>query len=903
MRKPRLPRRGLVAVAALALVGTGTGVTYAAGGFGNTPLADKYVGRQHDGSVLNSMNQFITPAGDTIEQPGRPMGLKVRPDGKTAVDLTWGGGGQFTVLDLVNHKVLQQYSAPKGTGSGTISLNGLLYSPDGSTLWAAQTSDLLRFSVAADGTLSNPTVINLPGVNGRIALPSGLAFTPSGQQILVTLNGNNTLGVLDAATGALLKQIPVGNAPRDVVVIRDQAYVSNQAGRPAMPGDFTTDSYGTHVVAEPVNGAAATGTVSQVDLATNTQVRTYPVGLQPTALLAKGTDLLVANSNDDSVSVIDTAKQRVGRTFSVNPLPGAPFGSSPNALTMLDGTHLVVSLGRDNALAVYDYNGPYQQASWQGLIPTGWYPSTVAYDPAIQRLVVAGQKGVGSLGAEQASTGAAGTPVKGHSVFSDIGTVSLVPTPDSKQIRDYTKQVFANNQWNGIGQRNQQGKGTAKPVAVPTRIGDPSTIKHVFVIVKENRTYDQVLGDLGKGNGDPALAQFGKTVTPNAHAMANQFPLIDNLYSDGTNSAEGHNWLDQAFANDMIEREAGNWTRSYPWDGADSLVYSKAGFIWDNALRHGLSVADWGEYANGTVGPDGKPQQGTWDQWYHDSQILEGKASGQPHWPVGVDKVTSFVPSLNKVLQPGFQHNDRGIPDQYRTDVFLQQFAQYEKNGNLPALNLMSFSNDHTEGTTPGARTPAAFVADNDLAVGRVVDAISHSKDWKSTAIFITEDDSQNGVDHVDGHRNPTFVISPYAKRGAIVHNYYSQLNITRTAEQILGLPPMNQLDLAAAPMYDAFTNKPDFTAYNAVPSQIDLTTANPKPDQLTGAAKAWAQWSSQQDYKTNDHVNEAQSNRDIWYSSNGFTKPYPGDSKVLLPDEVPGADRPQAPAPGRGDG
>jgi YVTN family beta-propeller protein len=889
MRKPRLHRRRLIVAATLALVATGTGVTYATGGSDNTPLADKQVGHQSDGSVLNSMNQVITPAGDTIEQTGRPMALKVRPDGKTAVDLTWDGQGQFTVLDMVNHRVLQQYTAPKGTGSGTISLNGLLYSPDGKTLWAAQTSDLLKFSVADDGTVSNPTVINLPGVNGRVALPSGLAFAPGGQQILVTLNGNNTLGVLDAATGALVKQIPVGNAPRDVVVIGKQAYVSNQAGRPAMPGDFITDSYGTHVVAEPVDGAASTGTVSQVDLATGTQARTYKVGLQPTALLAKGTDLLVTNSNDDTVSVIDTAKQQVGRTFNVNPLPGAPFGSSPNALAMLDDTHLAVSLGRDNAVAVYDYKGAYQQASWQGLIPTGWYPSTVSYDAPLRRLVIAGQKGLGSLGAEQPSTGAGGAQVKGHSVFSDIGTVSLVPVPNAQQIREYTKQVFANNQWNGIDERNKQGNSKARAVAVPTRIGAPSTIKHVFLIVKENRTYDQVLGDLGRGNSDPTLAQFGKTVTPNAHAMATQFPLIDNLYSDGSNSAEGHNWLDQAFANDMIERQAGNWTRSYPWDGADSLVYSKAGFVWDNALRHRLSVAAWGEYANGTVGPDGKPEQGTWEQWYHDSQILEGKASGHLHWPVGVDKVTSFVPSLNKILQPGFQHNDRGIPDQYRTDVFLRQFADYEKNGNLPALNLMSFSNDHTEGATPGARTPNAFVADNDLAVGRVVDAISHSKDWKDTAIFIVEDDSQNGVDHVDGHRNPTFVISPYAKRRAVVSTYYSQLNITRTAEQILGLPPMNQLDLTAEPMYDAFTDKPDFTPYKAVPNQIDLTAANPKPGQLTGAAKVWAQWSAQQDYKSNDNVNEAQSNRAIWYSSNGYTKPYPGDSKVLRPDEVPG--------------
>jgi YVTN family beta-propeller protein len=727
-------------------------------------------------------------------------------------------------------------------------------------------------------------------VSGRQAIPSGLTFAPGGGQILVTLNGNNTLGVLDAATGALLKQVAVGNAPRDVVVIGNQAYVSNQAGRPALPGDFTNLSYGTPVVSDTTDGGTTSGTVSQVDLATGTQVRTYPVGLQPTALLANGTDLLVTNSNDDTVSVIDTAKQQVGQKFSVNPLPGAPFGSSPNALAMLDSTHLVVSLGRDNALAVYGYHGPYQPATWQGLIPTGWYPGTVAYDPAIQRLVVAGQQGVGAVGPVQNATGAGGAPVQGHSVYANVGTVSVIAAPNAQQIRDYTNQVFADNQWNGAAQHNKPGNSNAKPVAVPTRIGDPSTIKHVFMIIKENRTYDQVLGDLGKGNGDPALALYGKTVTPNAHAMATQFPLIDNLYSSGTMSADGHNWLDQAFVNDSIQRAVGNYTRSYPYNGGDAMAYSKTGFIWDNAAAHGVSAADWGEYANNWVGPDGKPAAGTWQQWYQDSQILQGKAQGQLHVPVGVDKATTDVPSANKIMQPGYPGFNLGVPDQYRADVFTQQFNQYEKNGNLPALNIMTVMDDHTSGTATGAPTPAAAVADNDLAVGRIVDAISHSKDWKDSAIIINEDDSQDGVDHVDGHRNPTFVISPYAQRGAVVNTYYSQLNITRTVEQILGLPPMTQMDFTATPMYDVFTNKPNFAPYNAAPNQISLTTLNPNPNQLTGAAQAWANWSNQQDLSAPDTANVAQSNRNLWYASTGYTKPYPGDSKVLLPNEVPGA-------------
>jgi hypothetical protein len=258
---------------------------------------------------------------------------------------------------------------------------------------------------------------------------------------------------------------------------------------------------------------------------------------------------------------------------------------------------------------------------------------------------------------------------------------------------------------------------------------------------------------------------------------------------------------------------------------------------------------------------------------------------------------SSDVPALNKILKPGFPNFQTQIPDQYRADLFLNDFSAIEKSGNLPALNLLRLPVDHTSGTKPGTISPAAQVADNDLAVGRVVDAISHSQFWKDTAIFVLEDDSQDGVDHVDGHRNPTQVISPYARRGAVVHDYYTQLNVMRTIEQILGLPPMNQMDMTATPMYDAFTNTPNNTPYTVRPNEIPLTTVNPDPSQLTGAEKAWAQWSSEQNYKTEDMANMAQFNRDIWYSTNNFATPYPGDSKVLLPDEVPGA--PGAAAPG----
>jgi YVTN family beta-propeller protein len=879
-------KRTVVAASIFAVLGTGAGVTYADNGFGNTPLGDKVMGKQADGSYLTHNNQFVTPAGDIIKENGRPFGLALNPDGKSAASLNTGGGtsGVVTVFDLTGHKVLQQI------GTGKISDGGVVYSPDGKHLWAAQPSNLLRYDVAPDGTLSNPVTVKLPGVSGRQAVPAGLAWAPNGTDLLVTLSANNTLGVVNTTTSTVTKQIPVGNVPNSVVVIEGKAYVSNQGGRPARAGDQTDNSYGTNVVTNNNDAVPSTGSVSQVDLGTGAQTRTFKVGLEPSALLAVGKNLLVTNTDDDTVTTIDTAKQQVGRTFATNPAPGAPYGAQPNGLTMLDPTHLAVSLGRDNAVAVYGYQNAYAQPSFEGLIPTGSYPTGIAKDPQLNKLVVASEQGLGSVGPNgTVNEGVGTTAATSHLGYNFVGTVQTIATPTAKQMETYTQQVFKNNQWNGLQQRNAKGNAAAKPVAVPQRVGDPSTIQHVFMIVKENRTYDQVFGDDPRGNGDPSLAQFGRYVTPNNHALATQFPLIDNLYSDGTNSAEGHHWLDQAFVNNYMQQMYGNYTRSY--QTGDPLSDVKSGWIWDNALAHGKSVTNWGEQIDSYVDAGGKGVPGgSWSQWLHDSQIMEGKASGPLHVPVGTYQPKTDIKSLAKVTQPDFPNFDMNIPDQYRADLFNQTFANYVKKNNLPALNMMWLPSDHTEGTAPGSPTPSAHVADNDLALGRIVDTISHSPYWKNTAIFVLEDDSQNGVDHVDGHRNPTMVISPYAAHGKVVHSYYSQLNVVRTIEQILDLPAMNQEDLAAQPMFDAFSNTPNDTPYTYRPSNVPLTATNPTASQAVNAtAASWATWSAKQDFKSEDMVNMAQENRDIWYSTNGFTTPYPGDSKVLTPDQVPG--------------
>jgi YVTN family beta-propeller protein len=907
-RLGRFGRPWIVLTAVLALLVAGGGVTYALGGFGPFGFGDSTVGQQPNGSYLTSTNQYVTPAGDVVRQNGQAMALAVNPNGQTAADLTANAKdkAQITIVDLLHHTVLQQYGAPSGVGAGNVSNGGILYSSDGKYLWVAQTTDLLRLSVAPDGTVSCRVVVKLPGPAsghgaGNDAVPAGLAWAPNGTDLLVTLSTNNTLGVVDTATVTLTRQIPVGNVPNSIAVVGGTVYVSNEGGRPAQPGDQTNDSYGTPIVANDADGRASTGTVSEVDLATSRQVRAFPVGLEPTALLVNGTDLLVANSNDDTVSVIDTAGQQVDQTFSVNPVPGAPYGSQPNSLAMLDPSHLAISLGRDNAVAVYEYHGARGQATFDGLIPAGWFTGTVAEDRQLGKLVIASQQGIGDQGWQSTVKQGPGTnPATGYQTYNWVGTVQTVNTPTASQMRTYTQQVFQDNQWNNVARQNAQSNAKAPAVAVPAHIGDPSTIQHVFLIVKENRTYDQVLGDDARGNGAPALAQFGKQVTPNIHDLATRYPLLDNYYSGGTLSADGHNWLDQAFVNNYIQQEFGNWDRSYPASGADALAYAKSGFIWDDALAHGKSVADWAEYANFFQSASGQQPQGTWQQWYQDSQILEGKASGSPHVPVGYYQTSTDVPSLSPLLRKDYPNFNLTIPDQYRADIFQRDFTGYQKNGNLPALNLMWLPDDHTDGTAPGGITPAAENADNDLALGRIVDQISHSQYWPNTAIFVLEDDSQNGVDHVDGHRTPTLVISPYAQRGAIVHDYYTQLNVMRTIEQILGLPPMNQFDLVASPMRTAFVKtatppKGHFTPFEHRKAEISLETG----DVLAAGAKsavtaneaqrAWAQAkvrmfagkSTKPDAEDPDAVSHLN-----WYEATGFTRPYPGETAVRMPKE-----------------
>ncbi|MFF9512152.1 alkaline phosphatase family protein [Streptomyces sp. NPDC014724] len=847
-----------------------------------------------DGQVV-SADQYIAPYGSrTVINDGKIMSSSASPDGTHLAASVADGGLALVVMDLKTGQVKQRVGTPASADlrikSNAVGQEGPTYSPDGSQLWLGQSDGYTKFTVNPDGTLSNPTTISIPADGSKHALVGAAVFSADGSTVYSAVNGQNRAVAIDAGTGTIKQSWTVGNAPRGMAMVGNKLYVSNEGGRPAKAGDTTMNSYGTQVPANPDTGATTTGTVSVIDLADpSAAVGSVDVGLHPTAVYAKNGAVFVTNTADNNVSVINTANDKVVQTIATQPWPKASIGYEPNAVTLTDDGRLLVTLGRANAVAVYRYTSPQEPAGYVGLLPTDYFPAEIT--TVGKNVVVSNTRGIDARRP---------TNKAGHGTHDTTSSLTQFTLPDDSVIKSETGKVFTQNGWHGGSVT--QGKGDAKPVPVPVKLGDPSTIKHVFLLVKENRTYDQVFGDMPQGNGDPSLTQFGENVTPNQHALARQFGLYDNTYDVGTNSAEGHNWLMQADNPEYTESSAGEYTRSYDTED-DALGHQKSGFIWTGAQAAGKSVKNYGEFQSF----ESKPSGATWQNLYCDTKNMD--ATGQKTaYPI---QTGSAIPSLNKVSVPGFPMFDLDVPDVYKYEIWKQDF---EKNG--PAnLNMFWFSNDHTGGPT----NSAAAVADNDLAVGKMVDKISHSKYWKDSAIFVVEDDSQAGLDHVDGHRAPVQIISPWAKHGTVDSHYYSQITMMRTIEQILGIHPMNQKDSAATPMFGAFTRKADNTPFTAVPNRTSLTLglstqpscgadtpapqdaeAAPAPtsarvpaDKQTVAAQ-WQNWKSHQRLTgpnaVPDFANPAQMNHFTWYETHQWTKPYPGENKIFAPKDVPGA-------------
>ncbi|MFB7327830.1 MULTISPECIES: bifunctional YncE family protein/alkaline phosphatase family protein [unclassified Streptomyces] len=901
----RVGRRAWTLAAGMAaLVVFGAGIAFA-----NTDqFGTAHVGDTTDLGLVLPSDQTIHPIGDRLlVDNGKLLSSTISPDGRHLAALTTGGNAALTIVDLKSYQILQQTGASSddddGGGSG-VGQEGPTYSPDGSTLWMPKLDGFARFSVNADGTVGAPVVIPIPVSGSQHALPAQAIFSPNGDTIYAAVNGQNRVIAMNPATGAIQRSWDVGVAPRDMVLVGNRLYVSNEGGRRAQSGDTTLNSYGTQVPADHFTGATTTGTVSVIHTDDPAAaVGTIAVGLHPTAMHAADGALFVTNTADDSVSVVDTARDEVVQTIATQPWPEAKVGYEPDGVTLTDDGHLLVTLGRANAIAVYRYTRPQEPVSYVGLLPTDYYPEEV--DTLGDELLVTNLRGIGARGSggRTINTGPDTTPATGPNTHKVTGSLQRFKLPSDRAINGYTAKVFAQNGWHGNAVKTSNGNPNIAPVPVPVKLGDPSTIKYVYLIIKENRSYDQVFGDMPAGNGDPSLVQFGKDVTPNQHALARQFGLYDNTYDVGTNSGEGHNWLLMSDNPEYTESTAGEYERSYNTKD-DALGPQRSGFIWTGAKTAGKSARVFGEYNPFYTAPKGT----TWQDYYCDARAME--QTGQD--TTISTSSSSPLPSLNAITVHNYPRTGTGIPDQYRYEMWKRDFDAHG-----PAnLNIMHLPVDHTGGK--GNPHQIAQVADNDLALGKIVDTVSHSKHWKETAIFVVEDDTQNGVDHVDGHRGPVQVISPWAKHGVVDSRYYTQITMIRTIEQILGIHPMNQKDSAATPMRTAFTTAADLTPFDAERNRIPLTYGLAKPPACgedTVAAKyssranalapappaseadtvaLWREWEKGQHLTGPaaqvDSANPEQMNRLTWYETHGWRVPYPGDDKVLAPSQVPGA-------------
>ena len=900
-------------------------------------------GPQPNGSWIVGDGQVVNPAGTQVD-----LGIRVRAKAialnpiartHTAAVLTLGAAQAVEIFDTNTGVVLQDYLTLGQDSSG--SFNGIAYTADGKHLVFSQDSSNVAIAdVTAEGLLEDNAQISVPPDNSFItcfpnsavgaydrpcatfyspstSYPGGLAISKDGTSAYALLNQNDTLTKLDLNTKQQGTQIRVGNAPHSILINASgtTAYISNEGGRAATEGDFQIYSAGTEIVADPVVGAAITGTVSVVDLASMSVAGNISTGLHPTGMAFWGPYLLVCNTYSDTISVIDTGSNTLVRTINLALPIGVPgqlpaYGAAPNSIAVDAKKGLAyVALYNANAIGVINLNNTGNPVL--GMIPVAYAPSSVVLDTSNNSLLVANDKGIGTRYSFECDYG-----VCDYNTHQDNGTVSIVAVPNAATLATMSAQVFQNNHWD-LTQNIESASGGSphtKPVPIPAHIGDPSLIKHVFLIIRENRTYDQILGDVTAGNGDPSLAVFGDgsaagntSVTPNAHTLITRFPLLDNFYDPSRQSADGHQWIAEGMAPYADDIQSPDWVRSYPGGNAgDSLAYQNKGFLWSEASAAGLPVKIYGEYVeyDTFLQPNGSTSEPSWTDFYNDSLNYESGAESTLYYQNTV-QAHSSVPAVYNHLISNFPQFDLNIPDQFRVDLWVQDFNKDVAAGTVPALSILWVMDDHTGGPP----TPDAEQADNDLAVGRIIDYISHSFVWSTSAIFIEEDDAQNGVDHVDGHRSPGYVVSPYAKQnGPTDHTYYTQVNMTRTIEQILGLSPMNQFDLVASPMRTDFINNPpqsNFDPWTHVPNQIPLDQGVTPGESTPGNARvkalraAWLKKKAQifagkmtkpdaEDPDTVNHLN--------WYMSTGFTRPYPGEKTVRPPSEF------NRPAPANGD-
>ncbi|GAA4406465.1 alkaline phosphatase family protein [Nibrella viscosa] len=789
----------------------------------------------------------------------------------------------MAVLDRTTRKIIYRWSlseapATKGLMSTFSGIEAFVFRGQTYLVWGASEREKGRSGVViatwANGKIGTVELLPFgPTAPSPLSLPNDVAVRMEGDDcfLYIALNGNNQLVKVRLADRQTVWTAPTGVAPYGVALAGSRVFVTNWAG-PVPDANTTLETAGVpwgQAYTDPRTGAIARGTVSVIDQATGRVETELAVGLHPNAILASPDErfLYVANGNSDHISVIDAQRRQVTDSIFVG-LFGEQtryVGSSPNALALdAAGTTLYVANGLDNAVAVVSLAGaPAGGNRVRGYIPTQAYPSGLVRldnELYVTNLEATGARALTSV--EQAGGRNAGR--KAFNSHRQLASFSIIPVPTETELNAYTERVRKLSLQFRLALAERLPRPNAKPRPVPERIGEPSVFQHVVYIIKENRTYDQVLGDMPEGNGMPSLCVFGDSVTPNQHKLARDFVLLDNYYVSGKSSAEGHHWADAAMVTDYTEKSVRAWFRSYPHVLYDALVYNKNGLIWNNALDHGKTVRVYGEAC--TCEYD--KQQYDWLKLYRMRQAGQSFAFTN----------TTTIARVRPILAMDFPGcDDESISDQMRADAFIKELneAAARPGDTWPNLMVMSLPNDHTAGMSPKFPTPRAMVADNDLAVGRMVEAILKSRFAANTVIFITEDDSQAGWDHVSAYRTTGFVISPYSRLRRTISTNYNQTSMVRTIEQILGLPPMNVIDATALPMFDCFVDKPDMTTYEALPNRVPLDEMNKPLSALRGKARHYARQSKEEAEEGIDTGEDALNNRILWFWAKGNT-PYP---------------------------
>jgi DNA-binding beta-propeller fold protein YncE len=792
-------------------------------------------------AAFQQVGDGVVATGHLLDPIGKHLVIKARP-----VDIALSPKGDFvlvkenrglTVLKTSDWSIVSEQRVQGGA-----SMHGLVCTPEGNIFFSDAGSAIHTGKIAANGTVTwgKNWTLPVPKVKGA-AYPCGMAPTSDGG-LAVCASRSNALVLFDS-NGAVKSTIDLDIAPFGVAITEDgrQAVVSCWGKK---PGRRKSGSSDTDVDVDP-RGISTGGMIEIIDLTTGKVTAHMPAGLQPSEVVIDQGLAYIPNANSDTLGIYDIAGKRRIKQLIVKPDDKLPFGSAPNSLAVSrQRQKLYVCCGGNNAVAVLSLG---QDAKIKGFFPTNWYPGGIRING--DQATVACIKGIGSRNAD---------PDRGFNVHRYTGSITQATLPTAVELSSLTAKVHKLSFAPEILQNMERSTSDRElPKPVPAKLGEPSPIQHVVYVLKENRTYDQVLGDIGRGDSQPKLTIYGAQVTPNHHALANEFVLLDNYYCNGVNSADGHSWAMEGIASSYLERSFGGFTRSYPFGGDDALATASSGFIWDSVLAGGRSFRNYGEgdYAS-------MPKGMKWKDVYDANARGEKLVFPQR---MAIDKLRRY--SCRDY--PGW---NMGISDQVRCDVFLRELKEFEKKGTFPNFTIVYLPQDHTSGTSAGMPEPKSDVADNDYAVGRVVDALSHTKFWSKMAIFVIEDDPQDGFDHVDGHRSFCLVASPYARRGALVSKFYNQTSVIHTMLQMLGIPPLNQMDAASPLMSDCFQSTPDLGPYTLKPNQIQIDKLNVAK---TPAQKQLMAKSQKLDFTKPDVAGDAGLNRILWQAARGSAR-YP---------------------------